>query len=106
MKKIIIAIAAFMTVTQIAMSKPKTVTLRVLETSDVHGCFFPYDFIELHPRRGSMARISTYVKDLRKKYGRNVLLFDNGDILQGQPASYYYDYIDTVHKHIAAEIIN
>lgn len=26
-----------------AMAKDNTLTLRVLETSDVHGSFFPYD---------------------------------------------------------------
>ena len=31
----------------------KEVTLKLLETSDVHGCYFPYDFIKRKPMRGS-----------------------------------------------------
>lgn len=63
----------------------KTVKLRILETSDVHGSFFPYDFIERRDAKGSLARVSSYVNRLRQEYGDNVILLDNGDILQGQP---------------------
>ena len=84
----------------------KTVSLRFIETSDVHGSFFPYDFTNRKPRQGSMARVSSYVKQLRKQYGNNVVLLDNGDILQGQPTSYFYNYIATNDINIAAEVIN
>ena len=88
-------------------AKPaKTVTLRLIETSDVHGAFFPYDFIERRPMRGSMARVSSYVKKQRKQYGKNLLLLDNGDILQGQPTCYYTNYVKTDQPNIAAEVIN
>ncbi len=33
-----------------------------------------------------------------------MILLDNGDILQGQPTVYYYNYIDTVSPHIVPEI--
>lgn len=75
------------------MAQTKTVEIRILQTSDVHGSFFPYDFISLKPAEGSMARVSSYVKKLRETYGDNLLLFDNGDILQGQPTCYYCNYI-------------
>ena len=84
----------------------KTVSLRFIETSDVHGSFFPYDFTNRKPRQGSMARVSSYVKQLRKQYGNNVVLLDNGDILQGQPTSYFYNYVATNDINIAAEVIN
>lgn len=88
-------------------AKPaKTVTLRLIETSDVHGAFFPYDFIERRPMRGSMARVSSYVKKQRKQYGKNLILLDNGDILQGQPTCYYTNYVKTDQPNIAAEVIN
>lgn len=89
-----------------AMAKDNTLTLRVLETSDVHGSFFPYDLLDRKPKAGSMARVSSYVNKLRKQYGKNVLLLDNGDILQGQPVSYYSNYIDTTETNIAAQVIN
>ena len=40
-------------------AKTETVTLRLLATTDVHGAFFPYNFIERKPMRGSLARVST-----------------------------------------------
>ena len=48
-----------------AMSQTKNVSLKVIETSDIHGCFFPYDFIERKPLKGTLARVSTYVEPLR-----------------------------------------
>lgn len=88
------------------MGQEKTIKFRVLQTSDVHGCFFPYDFIERKPEAGSLARISTYVKDLRETYGDNLILLDNGDILQGQPTCYYCNYIKPDCKNVAASVIN
>ena len=88
------------------MAQKETVTLRIIETSDVHGCFFPYDFVEGRELKGTLARVSSYVNSLRKKYGKNVILLDNGDILQGQPICYYSNYIKTEEKNIAAEVIN
>ena len=79
---------------------------RVIETSDVHGSFFPYDLIERKPKAGSMARVSSYVKRLRQQYGNRLLLLDNGDILQGQPVSYYSNFMDTTDMNIAAQVIN
>ncbi len=84
----------------------KTINLKFIETSDVHGSFFPYDFINRKPKAGSMARVATYVKQLRSQYGENLILLDNGDILQGQPVSYYSNYVDTIQPNIAARVIN
>ena len=106
MKKIFATIALLMAIGLPAMSKSKTITLKIIETSDVHGSFFPFDFINRKPVSGSMARVSSYVKRMRRQYGANVILLDNGDILQGQPTSYYYNYIDTTEANIAASIVN
>ncbi len=35
-----------------------------------------------------------------------VFLLDNGDNLQGQPAVYYYNFIDTVSPHFMSEVFN
>ena len=89
-----------------AKQKTKTVTLRIVETSDVHGSFFPYDFINRKPKRGSLARVSSYVNRLREEHGDRVILLDNGDILQGQPTCYYYNFVNTEATNIAAELTN
>lgn len=88
------------------MAKEKTVTIKIIETSDVHGAFFPYDFINRKPQSGSLARVSSYVKRLRQTFGKNVILLENGDILQGQPLSYFSNYIDTLNHNIAADVTN
>ena len=84
----------------------KTITIRFIETSDVHGAFFPYNFTEQRPMKGTMARVSTYLKRQRKEYGNNLILRDNGDILQGQPTCYYTNFVKTDAPNIAAEVIN
>lgn len=85
---------------------PRDVTVRIVETSDVHGHFFPYDFIARRPLKGTLARVSTYVNRLRQDYGDRLLLIDNGDILQGQPTCYYSNFVMPGQPHIAARVIN
>lgn len=87
-------------------TKEKTIDLKFIETSDVHGSFFPYDFINRKPKAGSLARVTTYVNQLRSQHGENVILLDNGDILQGQPVNYYSNYVDTTSANIAAQVVN
>lgn len=106
MKKILFLIMALIASSPLATAKDKTVELCILETSDVHGSFFPYDFINRTPCKGSLARLSTYVKRERERFGANLLLLDNGDILQGQPTVYYYNFIDTAATHVTAAMMN
>lgn len=84
----------------------RDVRLKIVETSDIHGNYFPYNFIEQRDWGGSLARVYSFVEEARKSYGDNLLLLDNGDILQGQPTAYYYNFIDTSATHLAADIMN
>lgn len=88
------------------MAQQRTVKIRVVETTDVHGSFFPYDFINRKPKAGTLARVSSYVKQLREEYKDNLILLENGDILQGQPTCYYYNYINTSAPNVASELVN
>ena len=108
MKKIIILCMAAIcfTTTTMAKQKTRTVDIRVIQTSDVHGCFFPYDFISRKPKSGTLARVCTYVNKLREQYGDRLLLLDNGDILQGQPTCYYCNFVKPEMPNVAAEVIN
>lgn len=87
-------------------AQKRCVRIQVVQTSDVHGNFYPYDFVQKRASEGSLARLSTLVNEQRKEYGKNLLLLDNGDILQGQPTVYYYNYIDTLSVHLAARMLN
>lgn len=83
----------------------ETVKMKIIQTSDVHGNYFPEDFITRTPSEGSLARVHTYAQQMRAERGKqNVLLLDNGDILQGQPTAYYYNFIDTVAPHLTSSI--
>ncbi len=83
-----------------------TVNIRMIETTDVHGRFFPYDFIRQQPVGGSLAMVSSYVDSLRTIYGDNLLLMDAGDVLQGQPIVTYYNYVRTDAENIASSVSN
>ncbi len=85
---------------------PKTVQIRIIESSDVHGCFFPWDFINKRPMKGSLARLSAYVNRMRAADPEGVVLLENGDILQGQPINYYYNYEATDKPNIASLCVN
>ena len=80
--------------------------LKIVATSDVHGNFFPYDFINDAPAKGSLSRVSTYLKEQRRQLGDRLIYVDNGDILQGQPTSYYYNTVAVDQPHLAAEVLN
>ena len=84
----------------------QTVTVKVLSTSDVHGALFPFDFINNRPTDHSLAQVYTYVKQERANANQSLVLLDNGDILQGQPAVYYSNFIDTVNQNIVPSILN
>ena len=88
------------------LAQDKIVKLKIVETSDIHGNYYPYDFILRHEAAGSLARVYEFVQKERETYKDNLLLLDNGDILQGQPCAYYYNYIDTISPHLAAEVLN
>ena len=105
-KKHLAVLLCLCLITTTTMAVTKTVKLRVIETSDVHGFFFPYDFMEKKPLKGTLVRVNTYVEQLRRQYGENLLLIDNGDILQGQPTCYWSNFVIPERENIAASVIN
>ncbi len=108
MKKITIQLLTLMltVVAPLNAQTTKTIRLKVIETSDVHGHFFPWDFMEGKPIKGTLTRANTYIKKARQEYGDNLLLIDNGDILQGQPCVYWSNYVMPEDENLAAQVIN
>lgn len=89
------------------LAQKQVVKLKIVETSDVHGNYYPYDFTAQHDAPGSLARVSTFVREQRRECGdEGLILLDNGDFLQGQPSAYYYNYMDTVSTHVGAAMMN
>lgn len=87
-------------------AQEREVKLKVVQTSDIHGNYYPFDFIHRRDAAGSLARVHALVQANREIYKDNLILLDNGDILQGQPTAYYYNYMDTVATHLTAEMLN
>lgn len=74
-------------------------TLHVLSTNDVHGTWFDSTYIGGQPKKSLLA-MKYYIDSVRTLYGKeNVVLVDAGDCLQGDNATYYYNFVDTVSPH-------
>ncbi len=84
----------------------QTVTLKFIETTDVHGAIYPYDFIKDREAAGSLAQVMTYVRQERSQGGQHVVLLDAGDNLQGQPVVYYYNFEKPEVTHLFARVMN
>ena len=80
-KTVFFLISLLLSATMAEAKSSKTVKIKVVETSDVHGHFFPYDFMEKRPIRGT-------------------------DILQGQPCVYWSNYVMPEDENLAASLIN
>ncbi len=86
--------------------RPEKLTLKIIETTDVHGAIFPYDFVNNKKSSGSLAQVYSIVKNYREKTDNEVILLDNGDLLQGSPVVYYFNFENTKDKHIASRVLN
>ncbi len=90
----------------INFSFAQTVNVKIIETSDVHGAIFPYDLVNDRPSNSSLAQVMTYLSEQRADTNQIVFLLDNGDILQGDPVVYYYNFEKTDTIHLYADVMN
>ena len=84
----------------------QTVNIKIIETSDVHGAIYPYNFTESKTSNNSLAQVYTYVENERADKSQEVILLDNGDILQGDPSVYYYNFENIDTTHLLARVMN
>ncbi len=70
-----------------------TDTLFILQTTDVHGNIYPYNYFTDSPTDYGLAKAYTKIVEYRKHH-KNVLLLDTGDLLQGTPLIYYFNKIE------------
>lgn len=79
-------------------------TFYLCTTNDVHGRYFDSLYVG-NSTAGSLLAVSRTVDSLRTALGpENVILLDAGDCVQGDNASYYYNYVDTVSRHLYARM--
>ena len=69
----------------------KEVKIVFLETSDIHGRLFSYDYaIDEQKNNNGLTRVATILKQQRKE-NKNVIVIDNGDLLQDNSAELFND---------------
>ena len=74
--------------------------ITVCATTDLHGAYFAENY-DGSANATSLANVSTCLQALREE-GKNPLLIDVGDNLQGDNAVFYYNYVDTASEHVFA----
>ncbi len=87
-------------------SKPDEATLHFYCTTDVHGSIFDFDLKQNKPTKHSLAHVGGFLQEERKTGIKEYILLDGGDILQGQPSNYYFNFIDTTQLNIVAQVQN
>lgn|GEM_PF-22554 len=85
-------IVSFITPVNLTAHAAETpIDIQILATSDMHNKFVAYDYAtDSVSKSGSLAQISTLVKDLRAS-NPNTILVDNGDTLQGTASSLFIE---------------
>jgi len=109
MKKLIIMITLAILIAgckTVFMTTQKEIKLKIIETTDVHGAIFPKDLINQKISEGSLAQVYTYVTEQREDKSQEVILIDNGDILQGTPLVYYYNFEVPDSIHLLSKVMN
>ena len=88
----LLSLSVLLAVSSCGRLEDGTYRVDIFSTNDVHGKYY------------DLAKVSSYIYSEREALGEdNVLLIDVGDILQGDNAAYYYNYVDTVSEHIYAK---
>lgn len=84
----------------------RTIRLKWVHTSDVHGQLFAWDFVERKAAAGGLPQVYSYIEKVRKSWGGSMVLTDGGDVLQGQPTVYYANSLDPERTHWVADAMN
>ena len=83
-----------------AAQAAQSVTITLLETSDLHGAIYSYDYATDTPTKNTgLARVASYVK-AERVMNPDLLLFDCGDAMQGNMISLFNG--DAVHPMVNA----
>mgnify|MGYP002621696968 CR=1 FL=1 len=84
----------------------ETRKVRIIFTSDVHGNYFPFDFRHTRWGKGSLQRVYAFVAQECQRQPGSTILIDGGDMLQGEPTSYYFNFISNSKRHRVADFCN
>jgi len=101
MKYPLFSVLTLLTLAIVSCSKESQ--LDIYGTTDLHGMLLPFDNTEGTSTNKSLSNVASLVES---RGSENIVLLDNGDILQGDPLAYYYNFVDTTATHIVADILN
>ena len=96
----------FLLITLLFAAGVTATTVRIAVTSDIHGALFPYDFLNGIPGSPSLASVKTFADSVRALPGANLILLDNGDLIQGTPAAYYANFVAKSRMNLFARVMN
>lgn len=87
------------------MASMNSINLTILHTSDIHGHLYPTDYRGPGDKPLGLAKLSRLIQKERS-LSTNMLLIDNGDLLQGTPLMYHYAKFNRQGLHPAARALN
>ncbi len=87
-------------------SYSREIKIHVVVTTDVHARLFPYDFVNDRPMQASLANVNYLLEAARIRQGSNLILLDNGDMLQGTPAAYYANFVQEGKYNLFSRVMN
>lgn len=80
--------------------------VRIIFTTDIHGNYFPFDFRHTRWGKGSLQRVHAFVAQECQRHPGSTILIDGGDMLQGEPTSYYFNFMSKSEHHRVADFCN
>jgi len=87
------------------MTNSRNKEIVLLETSDLHGYIFPKLYANHSFAEMGLAKIATIIRQQRDSHA-NVILIDNGDLIQGSPLTYYYAHFAQSEVHPMIQSMN
>ncbi|WP_283214697.1 bifunctional metallophosphatase/5'-nucleotidase [Paenibacillus sp. HWE-109] len=74
-------------------SSQNTCTISILETSDLHGSMLPIQYANNQANEVGLTKIAALIANERSLH-QEVIVIDNGDLIQGTPLAYYHARLD------------
>lgn len=106
MKYLKTIIALSLAVLMFGSCAERTYHIELFSTNDLHGTLMSRGYTS-DDYRPSLSSAYGYLDSIRGVFGDgNVMLVDCGDVLQGDNATYYYNFVDDTTGHIVARVFN
>lgn len=87
------------------MPHPDFLSLTLLATSDIHSCIYPTNYRGGAERNEGLAKLAPLIHRERL-LDPDLLLIDNGDLIQGTPLASYYAKHNRQQTHPAIRVLN